>query len=327
MNQEKTAKKRGPLALLGRLALFLAPVVLYFAIFVIFEPYNYFGLQNNATESDQVIYRVRQFVNDPQNAIILGDSRLAHVDMDQVEQLTGRKFSNLAFGGAAEGEMVDLANFALDRNPDIDTIYIEASFYTLNAKYDRNRVANIETIVTNPLAYLCNFDYNIEMLNRIRLVLQGAYLGPEMETAVDPATGLLTYTQADYVDENGDPLPYRIQLMNYNDTIRPVCENYAVNEKVLARLVELADTCKQRGIQLNIVLPPVADSVYNEIVVGMGIEDDLAYIVDTLKATGANVIDLEYSGRPNLDESWFFDGFHTDTTLGLPAVTEMIFGG
>lgn len=312
--------------LLARLALFLAPVVLYFAVFVYFEPYNYFGFQNNATESDQVIYRVRQFVNDPQNAIILGDSRLAHMDTDFIEELTGKQFSNLAFGGASAGEAVDLCEFALECNPSIDTVYLEVSFYTLNARYDKNRVANIETIVTNPLAYLFNFDYNIEMLNRIRLKLQGAYLGVENETAVDPATGLLTYTQADYTDESGNPLPYRRQLMEYNEVVRPICENYRLNEEVLQRLVQLAQTCRQRGVELTFVFPPVADSLYNEIIVGMGIEDDLARAVQTLKETGARVVDLEYSQRPALDESQFFDGFHADTVTGLPEVTRLIFG-
>lgn len=312
--------------ILAKLALFMLPVLLYFTVFVIFEPYNYFGLQNNATESDQVIYRVREFVKDPQNAIILGDSRLAHVDMDEVEQLTGRKFSNLAFGGAAEGEMADLCEFALSRNPDIDTVYLEVSFYTLNARYDKDRVSNIETVVTNPLAYLFNFDYNVEMLNRIRLKASGAYLGVEQETAVDPATGRLTYTQADYEDENGQALPYRRQLMEYNDTIRPICENYRLNTELLSRLVALAAECKERGVSLTFVFPPVADSVYNEIIVGMGIEDDLAKAVQTLRDTGARVIDLEYSDRPALAEDLFFDGFHTDTVLGLPQVTKLIFG-
>lgn len=319
-------KKTGVGALLAKLALFLLPILLYFTVFVIFEPYNYFGIQNNATESDQVIYRVRQFVNDPQDAIILGDSRMAHMDMEQVEKLTGRRFSNLAFGGAAQNEMIDLCEFALERNPDIDTVYLEVSFYTLNARYDKNRVSNIETIVTNPLAYLFNFDYNIEMLNRIRLHLQGAYLGVENETAVDPFTGELKYTEADYQDENGTPLPYRRQLMDYNEVIRPICTNYSINEDALQRLVDLAALCAERGVALHFVLPPVADSVYNEIIVGLGIEPQLAAAVDTLRATGANVIDLEYSGRPALEEYMFFDGFHVDTTLALPLVAEMVFG-
>lgn len=319
-------KKNGIGALLAKLALFVLPILLYFVIFIIFEPYNYFGLQNNATESDQVIYRVRQFVNDPQDAIILGDSRMAHMDMEQVEALTGRKFSNLAFGGAAENEMIDLCEFALERNPNIDTVYLEVSFYTLNARYDKNRVSNIETIVTNPLAYLFNFDYNIEMLNRIRLHLQGAYLGVENETAVDPVTGELKYTEADYQDESGAPLPYRRQLLDYNEVIRPICTGYTVNEAALQRLVDLAALCAERGVELNFVLPPVADSVYNEIIVGLGIEPQLAAAVETLRATGANVIDLEYSGRPMLEEYMFFDGFHVDTTLALPLVAEMIFG-
>ena len=322
----RSEQKRSAAALLGRLGLFLLPVVLYFLLFLRFEPYNYFGLQNNATESDQIIYRVRHFLAEPQDVLLLGDSRMAHMDTDEIESLLGRPVSNLAFGGAAENEMIDLAEYALETNPDVDTIYLEVSFYTLNAKYDKDRVSGIRTIVGNPLAYLFNFDYNLEMLNRLRMTLQGAYLGVEMETAVDPVTGLLTYTEADYLDENGAPLPYRRQLMEYNDTIRPVCTGYQLNETTLERLTALAARCRAEGIRLVFVLPPVADSVYREIIVGLGIEPRLAKAVETLRATGAEVIDLEYSDRPALNESLFFDGFHTDTTLGLPLVVQRIFG-
>ena len=323
----RSERKRSVPALLVRLGLFLLPVLLYFLLFLCFEPYNYFGLQNNATESDQVIYRVRHFLAEPQDVILLGDSRMAHMDTDAVEALLGRPVSNLAFGGAAENEMIDLAEYALEVDPDIDTIYLEVSFYTLNAKYNKDRVSSIRKIVSDPLAYLFNFNYNLEMLNRLRMTLQGAYLGVEMETAVDPETGLLRYTEADYRDENGNALPYRRQLMEYNDTIRPVCTGYRLNEATLERLTALAARCREENIRLIFVLPPVADSVYREIIVGLDIEPQLAKAVETLRATGAEVIDLEYSDRPALDESLFFDGFHVDTTLGLPLVAERIFGG
>lgn len=301
-----------------KLALFLLPIALYFTVFICFEPYNYFGLRQSATESDQVIYRVREFVKKPENAVILGDSRMAHLDMGLVSEITGRQFSNLAFGGAAEKEMIDLFYFAVEQNPDIDTVYLEVSFYTMNAKYDKDRVSNIKTIVTNPLAYMCNFDYNIEMLNRIRYVLKGEYLGPEMETA--------TYTEADYLDENGKPLAYRKQLLAYNENIAPVCKDYSINTEQLARLVEVAEYCNNNGIKLYFVLPPMADSVYNEIVVPNGIDKDLNTIVSTLRATGAVVLDYEYTNRDiGLSERQFFDGFHVDTEYGLPQFTEFLF--
>ena len=46
-----------------KLLLILLPVAAYFAMFIYFEPYNYFGLKKGGTE-DSAIVRVRNFTKD-----------------------------------------------------------------------------------------------------------------------------------------------------------------------------------------------------------------------------------------------------------------------
>ena len=75
--------------LLKKLALAMVPVVIYFAIFIYFEPYNYFGLKHNEYVSDSAIVRVREFNKAPADILILGDSRMAHFDIDLVESIVG----------------------------------------------------------------------------------------------------------------------------------------------------------------------------------------------------------------------------------------------
>ena len=94
--------------LLKKLALIMLPVVIYFAIFIYFEPYNYFGLKHNEYVSDSAIVRVRNFLADPADVIILGDSRMAHFDIDMVEDIVGEDVGQLAFGGASINESMDL---------------------------------------------------------------------------------------------------------------------------------------------------------------------------------------------------------------------------
>ena len=90
------------------LALLCAPILVYFGVFLCFEPYDYFGLKGGAVQEDSYITRVRSYLNSPQDAILLGDSRMAHFDMAEVERLTGRPWANLAFGGASMAESIDL---------------------------------------------------------------------------------------------------------------------------------------------------------------------------------------------------------------------------
>ena len=89
------------LHILKRLAVLLIPVYLWFAFFLAFEPNNYFGLKKQ-TDSSQPVARVRAYQQEPGRSLIIGDSRLAHFDMDLVEEVSGRPWQNLAFQPAGK---------------------------------------------------------------------------------------------------------------------------------------------------------------------------------------------------------------------------------
>ena len=93
--------------ILKKLALLCIPVVVWCVFFAAFEPNNYFGLKASATSS-QPVARVRAYQQEPGTNLILGDSRLAHFDMARVEQVSGKAWQNLAFGGASLKETLDL---------------------------------------------------------------------------------------------------------------------------------------------------------------------------------------------------------------------------
>ena len=308
--------------LLLRLFLLALPFALYFGVFVAFDPADYFGVNGAVTADNSMVTRVKRFLEDPQDAVILGDSRMAHFDMALVEQVTGRPWSNLAFGGASMNESVDLFELALEENPDIDTVVFEASFYTLREGDARNRTDAILTAVQNPVAYLFNFNYNADMLQNI---LENVKHWMDPSYIVGEATDTGHWTDADYVDENAAPLPYRRNLIEYAGTIAGVCEGYAVNEENLAAVAALAQVCEEKGIRLVYVMPPVDGAIREYVFDGLALWDDLAYIKQTLAATGARVLDFEYEPSVTFTEDQFYDGFHLDIVTGLPEYTRILF--
>lgn len=335
------------------LALLCVPIALYFGIFLYFEPYDYFGLKGGAAQEDSYITRVRSYLNTPQNAILLGDSRMAHFDMEQVQQLTGRPWANLAFGGASMAESIDLFYLAAEKNPNLDTCYFEVSFYTLRSGDNRNRMEHIQTLVENPVAYLFNFDCNADMLNELLLRLQGVQTGASRDEG--------HWTQEDYVSETGQALPYRKnqiayiatlygaggvakagtlpetqtdedgtvlnagQLLNALQSVTPQASDYSVNEENLQALVELAAFCKQRGIALTFVFPPVDGAVQEYVLDALGIRDELLRAKQTLAATGTPIRDFECQPEVVFDNELFYDGFHFDAVRGLGKYTEVLF--
>ena len=193
--------------ILPRLALLAAPFLVYFALFFAFEPYDYFGVKGGASSEDSVITRVRAYLSAPEDAIILGDSRMAHFDMNAVAEASGRGWSNLAFGGASLNESIDLFYLAAENNPSLNTCYFGVSFYTLRAGDSRNRMEAIGTVVKNPVAYMLNFDYNADMLGELLLRLQGVQTGATRDAGA--------WEAIDSVDEDGNALPQPDRLCRH----------------------------------------------------------------------------------------------------------------
>lgn len=338
------------------------PFLLYFGVFVAFDPADYFGVNHASTAGNSVVTRVKRFVDAPQNAIILGDSRMAHFDMDLVREVSGRAWSNLAFGGASMNESIDLFWLAVQQNPAIDAVVFEASFYTLRQGDTRNRTEAILTAVRNPAAYLFNFNYNVDMLQNI---LEHVKHWRNPNYVIGEATDTGRWAPADYLDETGAPLPYRRNLIGYAATlytggnlakagVLPAVETavddegreyvanaralveafsqvteadsaYSLHEDNLAALLEVAAYCKENNITLTFVLPPVDGAIREYVLEGLELWPALARIKSALSATGARVLDYEYEPAVTFSEDQFYDGFHLDIVKGLPQYTEILF--
>ncbi|MBE6894380.1 MAG: hypothetical protein E7483_02055 [Ruminococcaceae bacterium] len=300
-----------------KLAIVLLPIVIYFAAFIYFEPYNYFGLKQSDYTADSAIVRVRNYNADPADVVIVGDSRMAHFDMELVEKLVGEDVGQLAFGGASFNEAMDLLEYAVERNPNVHTIYCEASFYTLNEGYYKDRMSSIETIAENPLAYMLNFNYNIEMLSNVRWVLQG------VENVATPHHE--EWKHQDYYYEDGTKRPYRRNLEEYAlNNIYPVCENYVLDTADIDRYIEIAKMCSEKGIKLYTVMPPVDQSLIDLVVEPLGIGEDITAFIDAVSPY-TEVLNFEYNGTNLFSEDLYYDGLHLDVYSGLPIYTEMLF--
>lgn len=299
-------------------ALFL-PIALYIGMFVVFEPYNYFGLKESTTtdkDDDSIIGRILAFNEQQPESLILGDSRMAHFDLDYITELTGEEYGTLAFGGAAMNETIDLFWYAVEKDPNLKRVVIGVSFYHLNKGYYKNRMSQIEELLSNPLAYTFNFNYNVEMLNNLRYALTGVETGANSEEGIWP--------DADYYYDDGTPRPYRKNLEEYAlENIYAVCKEYTLDEDDLANLLKIADYCNKNGIELIFVLPPVDVSIGDLVIEPLGIDAQMAYYIPLLEQN-ARVLNYEYPIYYT-DQDLFYDGFHLDPVRGLPGFTQQLF--
>lgn len=306
--------------ILKNLALLAIPVLVWLAVFIAFEPNNYFGLKSSAGSS-QPVARVRAYQQDPGTNLILGDSRLAHFDMELVDEVSGQTWQNLSFGGASLKETLDLADYVLASGHPVDRLLVGLSFYTLNEGYNTDRFAQLEETLENPLAYCLNLEYNVNALTVLMDTLRGT---PDTIESGD-------WVESDYLAEDGTLLPLHRKLYDYPATITPKCRDWSLNTEQLDRLHQLSETCADRGVELIVVLPPMADNVRTQVCDEFGISDAMENeVLPTLRAWSAEgaftLLDYEWGANCITDDdTQFYDGFHLDERYGLPDWTVELF--
>ncbi len=307
------------------LALLLLPVLAYFCLFAAFEPNNYFGLHPN-TNSEAPISRLKSYKRSAGNSIIIGDSRFAHFDMEQVQAVSGREWQNLAFGGASLREGIDLLNWALDHNPDLKEVIFGFSFYTINQAYDTDRMSNLEKTLNNPFAYLFNLEYNVNMITNLKNQLTG-----QLDTE---ETGDWVWPQ-DYTAKDGTVYPVHTYLAEYPASLATKCQNWSLNTQQLERLYQVAERCREQGVNLTIVLAPMATNVKTDVCDVYGSPQTITRQMETVvlpqlaqkaQELGFSVLDYEWANPPALDDdTQFYDGFHLDERYGLPVWVDQLF--
>ena len=304
--------------LLKGIALALLPVVAYFALFIAFEPNNYFGLKAKADGTD-IMATLRQYEKTPTPRIILGDSRTAKFDPALLQQLTGHPWANLSYGGASLQEQLDILEWALDTQPNMEEVLFMASFYPFNKSYNHNR--SVVAASKNPLQYMTNLGYNINMLTNLLAHLSPNYqVGDEGETQ-DPAT----YQYVDYTSPfTGETVRMRDTMARHLGELVRKSGDWQLNTEQLARLLAIIRQCQERGIDFTVVLPPASPEVMEQLVKPLHIEEGMQPALDALEATGAPVLNYEF-GETGLTDDQFFDGFHLDTQRGLEAWTRQLF--
>lgn len=302
-----------------KVAIILAPILIYFAIFVAFEPNNYFGIKPKADGTD-IIAALREYQANPQDRIILGDSRMAKFDPKLVEEITGHSYANLAYGGATITEQLDILNWALEQNPNLSEVVFMVSFYTFNESYNHNR--RVISVLNNPLAYVTNLGYNINMLtNMMDHIVPGTEVGGDTETK-NPAD----YKYEEYILPTiSQPVTMRTEIGEHITNMLGRSSTWQLNEEVFERLIDSIRTCKKNSVRMFIVLPPAAPDVYRYMVEPLGIEQPMQEAISELLASGADVCDYEFSELDLLQDEDFYDGFHLDLERGLPKWTRMLF--
>lgn len=293
-----------------KIAVFCAPFAVVFFLFFLFEPFDYFGLRGDATYLSKPLSSMRALLRDRPEKIILGDSRMANLSVDYIEELTGERYEMLGFGGSTLGECVELFWFAAERT-ELKTVYFEVTFYTVDDDLSAGRIPRVERQTENAWEFTRDFNNWLEAINAAKMkgknLLAGLLNRPEwVEYPEDPTR----FDSEAPPPERGER--YRKNLEDYAELLRgTIGEAWTVNPETYSKLQEIVDYCGENGIELIFVFPPIQESVQTLVIEPLGIDGEYQAFKRWL-IERATVYDMEFVSAFSRDESNFFDGFHLE---------------
>ena len=299
------------------------PFLVLLGMFVAFEPYDYFGLRHGESEYlCKPLSSVRELlINQPEN-IVLGDSRMANLNMDLAEEFSGEPYTMLGFGGAQTGELIELFWYATEHT-DLKKVVFGINLYSSIDEQGPGRIPAIIEQAEDPAQFILHAGHWLGAINAAKTKIMNYVWSstghPErMEFPEDPTD----YSRAqDIPQEMGEK--YRKNLEEYRDLIRA---NFGrapeVRQETVDKLREVVEYCNAHDIEIIFVYPPIHISIY-ELYEELDILKEAEKYKSYLRSV-APCLDMEFPNSFTETDDNFYDGCHLPNTI-KPYLVELVF--
>lgn len=311
-------------SLLKKFCIYLTPFVIIAVLFLTFSPFDYFSLRDDTNYDAKPMTDMRSLMKDKPDKIILGDSRMANLNVDYINEITEEDYLSLAFGGANMGESIALFWFATEHTQ-LTKVVFGVGWYTSNGEQTPGKIPAYAKEVTNPLNFLSDYNNWTYTLWRMRVATRNAAadLFNQPRWAIDdPDPRALDTLPPMNVEGSG---LWRQDIMDYGNIIYSNLDTigYELRDDTLAQLQEVIDYCDQNGIELIFVFPPMHDVLFYTVTPHMNIdvyrERYKRFLIER-----ATVFDFEFQSGFNSNDRNFVDGFHL-TGAGKMWLSQVIF--
>ncbi len=295
-------------AVILKLLCLALPVVLLFAWFFAFEPYDWFSRKGDAWYMNRAIASKRRVLNTHSENLIFGDSHIANLNTDYIASVGGGEWTMMAYGGATLNENIEDFWWAVEHTQ-VRSVVFGLTFYSLNDGHyaDGRHDAAVET-ASDVWKFVKDFRRWDETFLNFRIKMRGLYADLTGNDAVrirldDPSS--LEQDTRPPEEYDGE---YRKDLLDYVNYILPECQNYSCYG-YCQRLDEVIRYCGENGIEIRFVLFNSNRTIWEKVIYALGLQGQMSFYKDFLK-TRAVVIDLEEDNAYAHNDGLFIDGFH-----------------
>ena len=290
--------------LLRKGLIFMLPVLAWITIVMIVDPFNYFNISQKISENaklesaqklNSLLYNVIDFKNSPSPHIIIGDSRIRKLPTDRIKELSGDDYYTLHANAAKLNEIIDLF-WVADKYSELENVILGVNFNLYNEYAYSDRVTDAKELIKNPLIYI----FNLDVLETVYLAVKNELFGIKKKEKRD---GKLFWEY----------------------TINTVASNHYSKwkkpENTLKRLKKLSDYCKQKNINLTLLIVPHHKEFHDQL-----IKYDLSKaeinFKNEIKEIG-KVIDYDFPNRITNCKDCFGDPLHTNDSVSKVIIEDL----
>jgi hypothetical protein len=278
--------------------IFIIPYLIYSLIVVVVDPYNYFGLfkftSNNekaliSKKINYALWHLIEYKNAPVENILIGDSRMSRLKSDLIEQITGNKYYNFAYGGGTLEESISTF-WEAEKIIDLKNVVIGVNFNNFSANNIRNRIPGAVAIMKNPLLYLTNWNVLQSTVSVAKKELLRASIQIERPSI----------SKKDFWKQK------------LNNTSRRFYSNYQYPEETWIKLSKVIQYCNANNITVRFVVLPTHVALQNKIK-EYGLESANKRFLSDLRKLGV-VYDFDLPTELTMNKKNFSDPFHLRKT-------------
>jgi len=281
---------------LRRLALFSVPAVVCLAVMIMIDPFNFFGVSHVVPDGlkseisqkiNYAMWKMLAYRQDPVPNLLLGDSRVADLDEEYVEDITGVPWTNFGYGGGSLREAIQTFWFASE-HVELERVCFGVNLHTYNANNNKDRVSEVEAALRNPLLYCVNANVVTAAGKLITAMIMGE---PE-------SIGRPPMTREEF---------WKFQL---EQVTRVYFEGYRYPADYHRDLTEVAEHCRREGIELLFVVMPNHVELQAK-VEEHGLVDEAVRFRQDLAQWGP-VYDFAFANEMTEDRANYRDPYHFD---------------
>ena len=305
--------------LIIKLCILISPILIWIFILIQIDPFNYFNYSNiisketeykTARKLNSILYNTLSFKNTPTQNIIIGDSRIKRLSVNEIAKISGDEYFILHSNAAKLNEIIDLFWISA-KYSNLENVILGINFNLFNEYAYSNRVHEIERMIANPLMYIFN--------GNVLEVTTKAIISHFSKTEIPNISRNIMLKR----ELNGKSFKDKKIWWQYN--ISSVAKNqyskYKYPKKLIPRLKEVNEYCIENNINLTLLNVPHHQE-FRQRVTDFNLIDEENRFKEEIKEIGT-VIDYDFPNSITNCRHCFTDPIHTNDSASLIMVKEI----